>query len=63
MSSAPARGPVVTRSYSPAPDQCTRALELLLKSVSKKAAGTSGGKDARKEVPNASGKSIIPKRR
>ncbi len=28
-----------------------------------KAAGTSGGEDARKEDPNASGKTIIPKRR
>jgi hypothetical protein len=55
MSSAPAREPVVTRSYSPAPDQCARALELLLKPVSKKAAGTSGGEDARKEDQNASG--------
>ncbi len=47
------RGFVVTRSYSPHPDSCSRALRLLLE-VSKKAARP-GRPDARKEDPNASG--------
>jgi len=48
--------PLVTRTYSADPNACSRALRLLLEgSVSKKAAGTSGGEDARKEDPNASG--------
>jgi hypothetical protein len=38
--SAPRRSIVVTRDYRPAPDNCTHALELLLKKlVSNKAAG------------------------
>jgi hypothetical protein len=47
---------IVSRNYQAAPDYCARALELLLKKpICKKAAEVSGGEDARKEDPNASG--------
>jgi hypothetical protein len=61
--SRPRQDTLVSRFYNPGPSECARAVELLLKPISKKAAGSSGGEDARKEDPNASGKSIIPKRR
>ena len=45
--STPKRSVVVTRDYRPAPDNCARALELLLKrSVSKKAAGPAPESDS-----------------
>jgi hypothetical protein len=52
---------VVSRAYSPAPDRCARALELLLKPVNKKAAGTSGGEDAKvRSGDDSRAKSRIP---
>jgi hypothetical protein len=50
---------VVSREYREAPDQCARALELLLK-TSKKAVPADRPEDARKEDSNASGKVIVP---
>ena len=60
MSSSKQKAIVVSRSYKPSPDTCAHALRLLLE---KKAAGTSGGEDARREDLNAPGKSIISKQR
>lgn len=61
--SAPKQGIAVSRSYIPDPNQCARALELLLKEpVSKKAAhpgrpdGTRGGSS------DSSAKTIIQSR-
>jgi hypothetical protein len=52
------QGAVVSRSYDPAPDQCVRALELLLrKPVSKEAAEPSPEPDGRKDGTKAKGDS------
>ncbi len=55
---APKNTIVVSRRYESDRDSCTRALKLLLK---EKAAGTSGGEDARREDLDAPGRFIIPK--
>jgi hypothetical protein len=59
-------------AYSPHPNTTVEAELNALSAIyqraiecyeeNQKAAGTSGGEDARKEDPNASGKTIIPKR-
>jgi hypothetical protein len=54
------QGIVVSRTYRADPDSCVHALKLLLE---RKAAGTSGGEDARREDLNAPGRFIIPKQR
>ena len=46
--SGPKQATIVSRNYTPAPDDCARALEFLLKtSVSKKAAGRAASNDAK----------------
>ncbi len=59
--SGPKRGIVVSRSYRPAPSECARALELLLKKPVKEG-GYSGAalENARKECRHVSRKPIIP---
>lgn len=44
----------VRRTYGPQPDDCTRALTLLLKKSAKKEATRSGSPDDAKEIKNDS---------
>lgn len=56
------QGIVVSRSYSPAVDQCTRALALLLKEpVSQKGGPTTAPDDAEGSKNDRTATSIIPK--
>ena len=60
--SAPKQGIVVSRSYVPDPNQCARALELLLKeAVSKKAARPGRPDDGKERSEHDSpARDIIP---
>ena len=58
--SAPKRV-IVSREYKPAPDDCARALELLLKaSVSKGGGPDTAPDDAKKESKHVGAKTRVP---
>ncbi len=60
--SRPKQGIVVRRSYTPASDQCARALELLLKKSVKEGSPITAPEDAMKGSNDDRARHILPER-
>ena len=58
--SIPRQSVVVTRDFRPAPDNCTHAVELLVKKSVRKKGGPATAPDDAKEIKNVRARSIIP---